>query len=198
VWKKLKIGGAYQLIAPSLFKPFNPSLQDFIFIKAFSFYKMRSPQYIRTPFNPINVVLGLTYQICQINYHDEHVVEVDWNPRNNRPVVHLHEEWFELHSPDVEDMTMRHVLDDLQYSNEDMVLTYPDLNIENYLDTPIAEVQVGQMDIFPAGQAPSAPAEPPIGQPQQVLEYEDPPEDHPTEADIQLIASLFGLGRVYR
>jgi hypothetical protein len=160
---------------------------------------MRSPQYIRTPFNPIHVVLGLTYQICQINYHDEHVVEVDWNPRNNRPVVQLHDEWFELHSPDVADMTMRHVLDALQYSNEDLLLTHTDMNIENWLDTPIAEVPVGQMDIFPAGQAPP-PAEPPIGQPLQIaLEPEDPPEDYPpAPADIQLIASLFGLGHVYR
>jgi hypothetical protein len=163
---------------------------------------MRAPQYNRTPFNPIHVVLGLTYQICQINYHDEHVVEVDWNPRNNRPVVQLHDEWFELWSPDLVDMTMRHVLDALQYSNEELVLTHTDMNIENWLDTPIAEVPVGQMDIFPVAQALAAVppiAELPIGQPQQIaLEPEDPPEAPPTAADIQLIASLFGLGRVYR
>ena len=163
---------------------------------------MRVPEYIRTPFNPIHVVLGLTYQICQINYHDEHVVEVDWNPRNNRPVVQLHDEWFELWSPDLVDMTMRHVLDALQYSNEELVLTHTEMNIENWLDTPIAEVPVGQMDIFPVAQALAAVppiAELPIGQPQQIaLGPEDPPEAAPTAADIQLIASLFGLGRVYR
>ena len=165
---------------------------------------MRVPQYIRTPFNAIHVVLGLTYQICQINYHDEHVVEVDWNPRNNRPVVQLHDEWFELWSPDLVDMTMRHVLDALQYSNEELILTHTDMNIENWLDTPIAEVPVAQMDIFPVGHAaPLHPiAEPsisPLGQPQQIaLEPEDPPEDHPTAADIQLITSLFGLGYIYR
>jgi hypothetical protein len=162
---------------------------------------MHPPQYIRTPFNEINVALGLTYQICQINYHDEHVIDVDWNPRNNRPVVQLHDEWFELSSPDVVDMTMRHVLEALQYSNENLILTHPDMNIENWLDTPIAEVPVGQMDIFPVDQAAIAAAEPPIpnlGQPQQIEEPNDPPEIHPSEADIHLIASLFGLNRVYR
>lgn len=165
---------------------------------------MRVPQYIRTPFNPIHVVLGLTYQICQINYHDEHVVEVDWNPRNNRPVVQLHGEWFELHSPDLADMTMRHVLDALEYSNENLVLTYPTLNIENWLDTPIAEVQTGQMDIFPPGQGPDSvqlpdpPADHPVPNGPEPEMIGDPPEDHPSPADIQLIASLFGLGRIYR
>ncbi len=153
---------------------------------------MHVPQYIRTPFNPIYVILGQTYQICQINYHGEYVVEVDWNPRNNRPIIQLHEEWFELHSPDVADMTMRHVLDALQYSNEELVLTHPNLNIENWLDTPIAEVPTGQMDIFPIGQDPA------ISQEELLDEANDPPEDQPSAADIQLVASLFGLRRIYR
>jgi hypothetical protein len=109
-------------------------------------------------------------------------------------------------------MTMRHVLDALQYSNEDLLLTHTDMNIENWLDTPIAEVPVGQMDIFPAGQAPALPDDQPSGQRQpngqrphqpprgeELLdEANDPPEDQPNPADIQLIASLFGLGHVYR
>ena len=160
------------------------------------------PQYIRTPYTVINIALGMTYQICQINYNDEHVIEVDLNPRNNRPVVQLHDEWFELWSPDLVDMTMRHVLNALQYSNEDLVLTHPDMNIENWLDTPIIEVPVSQMDIFPVRQEQLHDALEPsichLGQPEQIAEAEDPPEAHPIEADIQRIASIFRLGRIYR
>jgi hypothetical protein len=163
------------------------------------------PQYIRTPYSPFNVQWGLTEQVCQINYHDDHIVEVDWDPHRRLPVVQQNGAWFLLHSPDVGEMTMRHVLDALEYSNEILVLTYPNLNIENFLDTPLSETPISQMEIFPVNvqeQEQGQEQEPiqyngqPLQQPEQIPA---PPEEPPPSAEeIQLIASLFGLGRIYR
>ncbi len=155
----------------------------------------------------MNVALGLTEQVCQINYHDVHIVEVDWDPQSRWPVIHQNGAWFLLHSPDLSEMTMRHVLDALQYSNEELVLSYPSLNIENFLDTPLSETPVSQMYIYPLGPAMAQQeAEPEAlaqragqGQPLQAAQViADPPEELPAAQDIQHIANLFGLGRVYR
>jgi hypothetical protein len=130
-------------------------------------------QFFRDPFNMAD--WAETFQVGQISYHDERVVEILYRAINNRPVIQDKGQWFELRSPDVDDLSIFNVLEALGYSNDIFVITWPqDSNISHNI--LVREAPLFQATLYPIDvPVPNVHYEGPL--PQQVPNNDPPPQE---------------------
>ena len=122
-------------------------------------------QYFRDSFvfNDINDI----YQVCQISYHDERVVEILFHPATQRPVIQDKGEWFELRSPDIQHLSILNVLEALGYARENFVVLWPE-ETRLSLNTLVRDACLFQAAIYPAADADENPA--------PIIENNPPPQ----------------------
>ncbi len=89
-----------------------------------------------------------TAQISQISYHDERVIEINYDHIFNKVVVQDNNQYFYLTSPDILHLTIRNVLQGLGYGEEQAVVTWVSEGIkESVLDTPVSYVPVNTITL---------------------------------------------------
>ncbi len=105
-----------------------------------------------------------TAQVSQISYHDERVIEINYDHIFNKIVVQDNNKYFYLTSPDIMNMTIRNVLQGLGYGDEQAVVTWVSEGIkESVLDTPVSEVNVNTITLYaPEQQIPDVHYEGPL------------------------------------
>jgi hypothetical protein len=107
-------------------------------------------QFIRTPFIPnlINV-----QQVCQCSYHEERLFEIFWEQEFNRVLIQEHNEYFLLHSPDIQNITIFNVLQALGYDGEQVLVTWTENNQNDaLLNSVVEQAALSQLSIYPANQ----------------------------------------------
>jgi hypothetical protein len=107
-------------------------------------------QYIRTPCVPdFQQVL----QVTQCSYHEERVFEIFWDQEHNRVLVQNNSEYFLLHSPDIDNMTIYNVLEALGYAHEHIVVTWTsDDQNDALLNSTVENAALNQLSIYPPNQ----------------------------------------------
>jgi hypothetical protein len=91
-------------------------------------------------------------QRAQVTYNNERVIVIDWHRPSHRVFVQNGPlEYFFLSSPDIEDITIRDVLEYLGCNTRYAKLEWCETsrNIENILDTPVETVELHQATIVP-------------------------------------------------
>lgn len=122
-------------------------------LSAFQVYSSNSKmaQYIRIPFDMDE--LDNVYQVCQISYHEERVIEINYDSFRRRVVVRDNGEWFWLWSPDIQNLTIFNVLEALGYAGEQIVVTWTDDNQNNaLLNSTVQNAALSQMSIYSPNQ----------------------------------------------
>jgi hypothetical protein len=152
-------------------------------------------QYIRTPCVPdFQQVL----QVCQCSYHEERLFEIFWDQEHNRVLIQEFNEYFLLHSPDIQNLTIFNVLEALGYGGEQVLVTWTE-NDQNdaLLNSIVEQAALSQLSIYPPNQPiPQNPYQGPLpviaGQPMPAAEpdfapFQDAPApndaDAPDESD---------------
>ncbi len=93
-----------------------------------------------------------TAQVSQISYHDERVIEINYDHIFDKIVVQDNNKYFYLTSPDIMNLTIRNVLEGLGYGNEQAVVTWVSEGIkESVLDTPVSYVPVNNITLYAPG-----------------------------------------------
>jgi hypothetical protein len=98
-------------------------------------------------------------QRSQITYHNERVIDIDWDSYRIAPVIRNDLGYCFVESPDIpgQSITMRDVFRAIGIAHEQFVIDWVDanpnrpLNIDNLLDTPVKDVPVNQLSIYPPG-----------------------------------------------
>jgi hypothetical protein len=109
-------------------------------------------QFIRTPFDVDNGFDAIR-QISQITYHNERIIEILFDDNANRVLVQNNGEWFYLRSPDIENLTIHHILMALDCGNEQAIVTWPENEHNDYiLNTPIHQVELNQISLYAPNQ----------------------------------------------
>jgi hypothetical protein len=111
-------------------------------------------QFIRTPIDidDIHGILHLSSQVSQISYHDERVIEIDWHYETRRVVIQDNGQWFFLHSPDIDNLTINHVLGALGYANEIAIITWADGEINDVLNSTVEHAPLNQIALYGPNQ----------------------------------------------
>jgi hypothetical protein len=146
-------------------------------------------QYIRTPcvpdFNEVS-------QVTQCSYHDERVFEIFYDNATRRVLVQEYHDYFWLTSPDIDNITVLQVLEALGYADEQIVVTWADLDLNNsVLNSPVEQAPLSQLAIYgPNQEIPLNPRQGPLpavaGEPNPVpdaVNYNDD-DDNSTISDI--------------
>lgn len=104
-------------------------------------------QFIRTPFD---MDFDGILQVSQIAYHNERLIEIFYDTDSNRVVVQNNGNYFWLTSPDINRLTINHVLITLGINNEQIVVTYTDNNQPNsVLNSIVEQAPLNQISIYP-------------------------------------------------
>ncbi len=122
-------------------------------LSAFQVYPSNSKmaQYIRIPFDMNE--FDNVHQVCQISYHEERVIEIDYDSFRRRVVVQDNGEWFWLWSPDIQNLTIFNVLEALGYAGQQIVVTWTDDNQNNaLLNSTVQNAALSQMSIYSPNQ----------------------------------------------
>ena len=112
-------------------------------------------QFIRTQINNAVVqnVLNHCNQVSQVSYHDERVIEIDWDYESNRVVVQDNGYWFYLDSPDIDHLTIYQVLGALGYGNEQAVVTWAeDGYADGVLNSNVSQATLNQITLCAPNQ----------------------------------------------
>jgi hypothetical protein len=107
-------------------------------------------QYIRTPcdpdFNNVN-------QVTQCCYHEERVFEIFYDTQAQRPLIQNNGEYFLLHSPDIDNITIYNVLEALGYAHEQIVITWTeDGQNDALLNSSVQNAALSQLSIYSPNQ----------------------------------------------
>jgi len=110
-------------------------------------------QFIRTPIHNFHEVFQTLIQVSQVSYHDERVITIDWDPITHRVVISDLDIWFYLTSPDIDNLTMRQVLEGLGYGNEQMIVTWvADDEVDAVLGYQVAYAILNQITLYRPNQ----------------------------------------------
>ena len=112
-------------------------------------------QFVRTPINnaDIHYVLDHCNQVSQVSYHNERVIEIDWDYESNRVVVQDNGNWFYFNSPDINHLTIYQVLGGLGYGDEQMVVTWAEDGDKNaVLNSNVSQATLNQISLYAPNQ----------------------------------------------
>ncbi len=96
-------------------------------------------------------------QRSQITYHGDRVIDIDWDSYRVAPVIRNDLGYCFIESPDIpgRSITVRDVFRAIGIAHEQFFIDWVDgdrtLNIDNLLDTPVKDVPVNQLSIYPPG-----------------------------------------------
>jgi hypothetical protein len=138
-------------------------------------------QFIRTPVNIQDAMSTDLHQVSQIVYHDQRIIEIDWQPSTNSIIILDNGVWFYLYSPDIHNMTILNVIQGLGYGDEQIIVTWADNNSEELvLNSYVNEAPINQIAIY--------------GINQQIPEHQEPfPVIEQNNEDTQTIHSYESL-----
>jgi hypothetical protein len=147
-------------------------------------------QYLRTPCAPdFNQVL----QVTQCSYHEERLFEIFWDLEHNRVLIQEFNEYFLLHSPDIQNLTIFNVIEALGYGGEQVLVTWTENNQNDALLNSIVEqASLSQLSIYSPNQPiPQNPYQGPLpmiaGEPIPAADL--PVVDQPNDDDNQSVLS---------
>ena len=110
-------------------------------------------QYIYTTTDFNNAIINEILQRSQIAYHNRRVIEIFWNSNNQTTLVQNNGQYFYLSRMDDSYTTIRDIFNVLCINREQCVLTWTEEGnhcLENIIDTPIKDVVVNQISVYPA------------------------------------------------
>jgi hypothetical protein len=104
-------------------------------------------QFIKTPFSGH---VCETLQVCQISYHDERIIDINYCVDSDRAVIQDNQEIFYFHNPDIENITIHEVLYGLGYGNNHIVVTWiqEGFQMNELLDIPIKNIPLSQISLY--------------------------------------------------
>jgi hypothetical protein len=113
-------------------------------------------QFIRTPINDIYDIIDNTTQISQVNYRDQYTIEINYDTQEREVVIRENNnQYFYLRSPDIPNLTIIQVLEELGYADNQMVVTWVDgdnqnnqNNHNNILNSIVEHAPLNQISLF--------------------------------------------------
>lgn len=104
-------------------------------------------QFIRTPCD-LNVINF--NQVSQISYLNGRIIEIFYDVDRQRVAVQNNNDYFWLTSPDINHLTINHVLIALGIAGEQIVITWAENNqLDNVLNSIVQHASLNQISIYP-------------------------------------------------